>query len=75
MPFRDSGLKDVNELLGDAQQHHQLPWLYMQVLEGFVKKGDSTAASWDAGDSLSVTPTGWSERTYDVKLLYGSLEV
>lgn len=47
----------------------------MQVLEGFVKKDTSAAGSWSTGDSLNVTPTGWSEHTYDIKLLYGSSKV
>ena len=75
--FHDHELTDANELLEGQRQHHQLPRLhiYMQVLEGFVKKDNSAMGSWTTGDSLDVTPTGWSERTYDIKFLYGSSEV
>ena len=49
--------------------------MHKQVLEGFEKKGSSSIVSWDTSDRRSTMHTGWSERTYDIKFLYGSPEV
>ena len=40
-----------------------------------MKKETPATVSWDTDDRLNVTPTGWSERKYDVNLLYGSPKV
>eukprot|EP00903_Cladosiphon_okamuranus_P011708 g11011.t1 len=50
------------------------PELLPEVLQGFEREVLSTA-SWDTADKRVVVPTGWRERTYDIKLLYGVPEV
>ncbi|CAN0278044.1 unnamed protein product [Laminaria digitata] len=50
------------------------PELLPGVLQGFEMKETSAKTSWDADDRHNVIPTGWSEHTYDIKLLYGSPE-
>ena len=46
-----------------------------QVLQGFEQEEVAARSSWDTAEKRAVVPTGWRERTYDIKLLYGVPEV
>ncbi|CAN0285897.1 unnamed protein product [Pylaiella littoralis] len=51
------------------------PELLPEVLQGFEHVQKALSTSWDTADKRVLTPTGWSERVYDVRLLYGIPEV
>ncbi|CBJ28918.1 Ankyrin Repeat Transient Receptor Potential Channel [Ectocarpus siliculosus] len=51
------------------------PELLPEVLRGFQHDMKAQKYSWDTDEKRPVAPTGWSERTYDIKLLYGLPEV
>ncbi|CAM9902638.1 unnamed protein product, partial [Ectocarpus sp. 12 AP-2014] len=51
------------------------PELLPEVLQGFQHDRKVEKYSWDTDEKRPVAPTGWSERTYDIKLLYGLPEV
>ncbi|CAN0117240.1 unnamed protein product, partial [Ectocarpus sp. 12 AP-2014] len=51
------------------------PELLPEVLQGFQHDRKVEKYSWDTDEKRPVAPTGWSERTYDIRLLYGLPEV
>ncbi|CAM9781145.1 unnamed protein product [Ascophyllum nodosum] len=51
------------------------PELLPEVLQGFEVEDNRPKSSWDTDDKRAMTPTGWSEKIYDLKLLYGHPEV
>ncbi|CAM9860899.1 unnamed protein product, partial [Ectocarpus fasciculatus] len=51
------------------------PELLPEVLRGFQHDRKVERYSWDTDEKRPVAPTGWSERTYDIRLLYGLPEV
>ncbi|CAM9702185.1 unnamed protein product [Ascophyllum nodosum] len=51
------------------------PELLPEVLQGFDVEDISSKSSWDTDDQRTGAPTGWSERIYDLKFLYGPPEV
>ncbi|CAM9702258.1 unnamed protein product [Ascophyllum nodosum] len=51
------------------------PELLPEVLQGFEVEDSRPKSSWDTDDKRKMTPTGWSERIYDLKLLFGPPEV
>ncbi|CAM9538385.1 unnamed protein product [Ectocarpus sp. 4 AP-2014] len=51
------------------------PELLPEVLQGFQHDRKVERHSWDTDEKRPVAPTGWSERAYDIKLLYGLPEV
>lgn len=46
-----------------------------KVLRGFEHSNFRQRSSWETDAMRTVVPTGWSERRYDIRLLYGLPEV